>query len=703
MKRFLIAAMLLLCAGLPARGQFTTVSATVQDPNGNVYINCSGSASFVPATNATQVPTLSGSTFQTDLPISSCDSFGAFSLVLADNAQVSDGHSGGTASQWRITICSSTTPKVCFPTTLTITGATQNISAALKAAAAPLPGTVGLINASGGITSGKSYRDCRLDGMKADGVSDDSATFQICWNNAVAAGQGTLIIPCGTVEILTSQNFTNKPGMTINGCGSQRCRFTGSCGTNYITLPNTTVIDLRTGTIPGLDFTGSGSTTLSNLTLNTCAAGTTCSAPLANASTIAMLFGRDLAGGGTPYFDFAQWITLVNVQVQMAHSASANANFGSIGIYNAGAEQFSLVNSSIYADTPAWFTLTNSTLGVTSAYQTLGSAVSMNGVSIISSDLWYTSGTGAGLVVEGGISTVKIDRPSGIHSLTAHSITSPAILSLGTSADYDWQLSAQIEDVTSSGSNGAIINTNHSLDHFNVDIALAGYTGSGSPAGLIQWNGQTGLTLSNSVIRAKNINGTAVPLIQNTANTVSGSLLDLSSSLNPASFSNLTLADDDIWAIGFADANLTFAGGAKYTLHDDTGVSEASGKTTKQINRMRANQGTALAVTDFALGGNWGTSPSVSAALGTDSLFLATVLSGGGAPGANPTITITFKDGTWGSQPICVPSRNDINAPVAATWSVDRASSSATAVAFTFVGTPNTATSYNLVASCSGK
>jgi hypothetical protein len=93
----------------------------------------------------------------------------------------------------------------------------------------------------------------------------------------------------------------------------------------------------------------------------------------------------------------------------------------------------------------------------------------------------------------------------------------------------------------------------------------------------------------------------------------------------------------------------------------------------------------------------------VAAVLGTDSLFNVTILSGGGAPAANPTVTFTFKDGTWTTQPICVPSRNDINAPITASWSVDRASSSATVVAFTFVGTPNTATNYNLSAKCEGK
>jgi len=140
-KRITLGLLLLLGCGLPARAQFTTATATVRDPSGNPYVGCHGEADFVPSPTATQVPLLSGSTFQQSVPISGCDSFGTFSMVLADNTVVSDGHTGATASKWSFSICSSNTPPVCFTATITITGATQNISAALQAAAAPLPVT----------------------------------------------------------------------------------------------------------------------------------------------------------------------------------------------------------------------------------------------------------------------------------------------------------------------------------------------------------------------------------------------------------------------------------------------------------------------------------------------------------------------------------------------------------------------------------
>lgn len=463
----------------------------------------------------------------------------------------------------------------------------------------------GPTNLSGPVSNSKISRDCRLDGLAADGVTDDSAALQACFNNAFAAGQGTLLLPSGVIEILTGQNFTNKPGMTFKGTGSQRCRFTGSCGTNYVTLANTTVIDMRTGSVPWGDFTGSGSTTFSDLTLNTCAAGATCASALPGASTLALLFARDASGGGTPYFQFSQWVTLKNVQIQMAPSATANSNFGSIGIYDYGAEQFSTVNSSIYAGTPVWFTLTNATLGITSAYQTISAPASMNGIHLTTTDLWYTSNTGAGFVAEGSIGTVQTDNTVGIHtSPIASALTSPPFLFLGAGTNYNWTIRGQMENQNSTGANGAIINTNHSLDHMNVDVDLAGYSASGSPAGLIQWNGQTGLTLSNSQIRMRNINGTAVPLIQNTANTVSGTLLDLSSTLNPASFSSLTITSDDVWGIGFVDANITFPAGAKYTLHDTTGISVGGGFGLAGSSLTNTVFDTAAAGNVFKINGN---------------------------------------------------------------------------------------------------
>lgn len=148
MRRFrlLLTTLTLLAAGLafasPARAQFTTVTAQVKDSNGSLYSNCVGNVSFVPAPSATTVPLIQGSTFSTTVVIASCDSNGNFSVVLVDNNQVSDGHSVPPASQWQFNICTAVNAfpiQYCFQAPLTITGATQNITAALTAVAPLLP------------------------------------------------------------------------------------------------------------------------------------------------------------------------------------------------------------------------------------------------------------------------------------------------------------------------------------------------------------------------------------------------------------------------------------------------------------------------------------------------------------------------------------------------------------------------------------
>src|SRR5712691_4340685 len=120
--------------------QFTTVSGISKDPSGNVYANAQIGASFVPPTNAVTQPLLSGSTFQTEIVGAQADSFGAFSLRLADNSQIVCGPFAG-CGQWKFSIQSQTCSgqHSSFTATITISGATMVITSQLQAAAAPLP------------------------------------------------------------------------------------------------------------------------------------------------------------------------------------------------------------------------------------------------------------------------------------------------------------------------------------------------------------------------------------------------------------------------------------------------------------------------------------------------------------------------------------------------------------------------------------
>jgi hypothetical protein len=101
-------------------------------------------------------------------------------------------------------------------------------------------------------------------------------------------------------------------------------------------------------------------------------------------------------------------------------------------------------------------------------------------------------------------------------------------------------------------------------------------------------------------------------------------------------------------------------------------------------NRLWANYGTGLAPSDFSLSG-WGSSASVSVYPGsTDQRGQIVVTANGSGIGANPTVTLTFHDGTWFSAPFAIVGRNDANAPAGApTWSI-----TPTTLVITFQGTP---------------
>lgn len=115
----------------------TNVSATIKDPAGNLYTNALVIASFVGQnTTPGAGPYLGGGlpTGQFELIVpGETDSFGSFTMPLMGNDIIQP-----APSQWKFSVVSSTVPTVSFAVLITITGATQDITAALQAAAAPL-------------------------------------------------------------------------------------------------------------------------------------------------------------------------------------------------------------------------------------------------------------------------------------------------------------------------------------------------------------------------------------------------------------------------------------------------------------------------------------------------------------------------------------------------------------------------------------
>lgn len=122
--------------------------------------------------------------------------------------------------------------------------------------------------------------------------------------------------------------------------------------------------------------------------------------------------------------------------------------------------------------------------------------------------------------------------------------------------------------------------------------------------------------------------------------------------------------------------------------------------------RYNAHNGTALAAGDFVLSAGWGTSPVLTVVRGTDQAAVITIQAKA-TVGANPTVTLTFKNGTWTTIPIVVCSRTEIiavtGAPAAAVQNEFVPTTvSATQIIFTFNGTPVANSTYGCSFICMG-
>lgn len=128
-----------------ALAQFTTVTGTVTDPNGLKY--AFGTIASVIVSSSTPVFSSNSQPYFQPTQATGLSSVGTFTVRLADNTQLSP---GGTT--WTFTVCSAggtVQPAfgkgpICFVVSgVTISGASQDISATLSAAAPALTATTG--------------------------------------------------------------------------------------------------------------------------------------------------------------------------------------------------------------------------------------------------------------------------------------------------------------------------------------------------------------------------------------------------------------------------------------------------------------------------------------------------------------------------------------------------------------------------------
>lgn len=144
-----------------------------------------------------------------------------------------------------------------------------------------------------------------------------------------------------------------------------------------------------------------------------------------------------------------------------------------------------------------------------------------------------------------------------------------------------------------------------------------------------------------------------------------------------------TLVDGDGNAFASAASDALKAPLASPTF---TGVATAPTFTaTTGLNAKRIKTtGTALAITDYAVSAGWGTTPT-KAITGTDMGGRITITAKA-TTAANPTVALTFKDGTFTTVPALAYGRGDAVAPTTCFWALTTIT--ATVATWTFVGTP---------------
>lgn len=222
----------------------------------------------------------------------------------------------------------------------------------------------------------------------------------------------------------------------------------------------------------------------------------------------------------------------------------------------------------------------------------------------------------------------------------------------------------------------------------------------------------TGITLSSATFASPTITGTVAGGATYTNPTFTAPVLGVATgtSLNLGATGTLsTTAQSGTGAIAmttspiFITPTLGVASGTSISLSSTAVAVGVTDTGVTQIKRLRFTQATAYSAADtaIALSAGWGTTATVSAASGVDEALTFTVNSSGTGQGASPTITITFKDGTFTNPPVVVVVRNDATSPVGAP--PHTVTSTATTATITFSGTPVAGSSYLYIVQVLGR
>jgi hypothetical protein len=393
-------------------------------------------------------------------------------------------------------------------------------------------------------------------GLIADGKADDSAALNKAISDAIAGNFGTIQLPCGQIMVNKPVNLTNRSNLTLRGCASNLAYGTADAPPSIFSS-NMTQLLCNTGSVC-IDTTGSSDLLLEKFAIRVAKSYST-------PSNVAILLGRDIAREekSRGQYCYAQFNRIQDLFIFMDSDPTASVR-GRIGIYNVGAEHFTISGGKIVADEAVEFADRN-ILHLESPFQNLAtgcpfsmSVIEINGSASFQSWKFFA-------MEFNNVQTLTADR---CHMIAGMPGTTAINVNSG-SDNGNIRLACQIEHYQSA------ININVNIDH--LDISGLMVVDPKNP--IIGLNANVGI--SSSRLGTRQVHGTPQPLFNaGSNNIISGSYIDLGT-LGGIDSPGIKLIGSTVVAPGHQDREIKFAPGSHYLLLDDTGISAVGGLTSR--------------------------------------------------------------------------------------------------------------------------